>query len=507
MAAIERNEVALRVEKWATAVRENQDIRNQVKEPGKLAQLAVSDCDFDNSASGITHTEYLHLRTVWYRYMRNHIDSFAGLLKDDKETGYKGFISPQADALATQLMARKSTFLSQYLEECQRTAGDVGYLHPSFQCGYYANVRYWQVMVTAHTKGNDAGGSKIFKPTVRSGNTRPVTPQQQQQHDVSVSPSQLSQSGSPLRFTTPAAKSHPPARGTSANSPSADEAYVNTALLLFLQAVTQDFHKHFPSLHWVPPRMAMHLKVPVENARTKKYEDSILLEARVDGYLCDAALEGGLSRPIVICEAKSALRSSIQVATERQEAAEMAAWICHDRGGHGLLQSSASGRKRRLMISQTRDEIWIIVGEYGHAYEEYIRNAPRRAGMSSTNAPPLRYTALASSFEETLGSPTFLDQLDKMKGAGDIQGWEDPVVQTALAERSGRKQAERSQRHNRTGGGPDLPKVDGFLVMHRFGPWKTHDPANMDVFVRRLLGLMIQLHSAPSRQLSSRASK
>ncbi|KAL2194959.1 hypothetical protein P885DRAFT_41566 [Corynascus similis CBS 632.67] len=503
MAAVERNEVALRVEKWATAVLANQDIRDQVKEPGKLVQLAVSDCDFDNSASGITHTEYLHLRTVWYHYMKNHIESFAGLLKDDKETGYKGFISPQADALATQLMARKSTFLSQYLKECRRTEGDVNYLHPSSQCGYYANVRYWQVMVTAHTKGNNAGGSKLFKPTVRSGNTRPVTPQQQQQqHDVSVSPPQLSQSGSPLRFTTPATKSHPPARGTSANSPSADEAYVNTALLLFLQAVTQDFHEQFASLHWVPLRMAMHLKVPVENARTKKYEDSILLEARVDGYLCDGALEGGLSQPKVICEAKSAVRSSIQVATERQEAAEMAAWICHDRRGHGLLQSSASGRKRRLMISQTRDEIWIIVGEYGQAYEEYIRNAPRRAGMSSTNAPPLRYTALARSFEETLGSPTFLDQLIKIKGAGDIQGWEDPVVQTALTKRSDQKQVEQSQRQNRSGGtsrSPDLPTVDGFLVMHRFGPWKTHDPANMEVFVRRLLGLMIQLHSAPSR--------
>ncbi|KAL2193605.1 hypothetical protein P885DRAFT_63801 [Corynascus similis CBS 632.67] len=78
----------------------------------------------------------------------------------------------------------------------------------------------------------------------------------------------------------------------------------------------------------------------------------------------------------------------------------MAGWICHDRGSDYLFQSSASRRKRGLIISQTRDEIWIIVGEDEHAYEEYIRNAPLRAGMSTTNAPPSRHTALASNFEE-----------------------------------------------------------------------------------------------------------
>ncbi|EAQ83358.1 predicted protein [Chaetomium globosum CBS 148.51] len=167
---------------------------------------------------------------------------------------------------------------------------------------------------------------------------RPQTPPDQQ----------ISESGSLSKSGTPATKSYPVARGTAENLPSADEAYVNTALLLLLQAVTQDFRHQVNSLHWAPPRMALHLRVPALG-ENKKYAKMDLLEARVDGYLCsisDNGSDAGLDKPLAICEAKSAVRHSIKVATERQEAAEMAAWICRHSGNEGLLQSSASGRKR-----------------------------------------------------------------------------------------------------------------------------------------------------------------
>ncbi|KAL2176745.1 uncharacterized protein P884DRAFT_270565 [Thermothelomyces heterothallicus CBS 202.75] len=651
---------------WKVEFREDEDIRDEVKRHGRLTQLAVSDCLFDKSGSDITHTEYLHLRTIWYRYNGTHIESFTRLFRDDKETGYKGFISHTADEWASRLMSQKLAPLDQYLHEFQRRQGDPEYLHPSPASGYFAMVRYWQVMAITHTKGDNEGRSKIFKPRIGSGplvgtsSARPVTPPQQQEPQGADLPSQPSTSGIPPISATPAARSYPAARGTAENRPSADEAYVNTALLLLLQAVTQLFHKNFEPLHWVPPRMALHLKVPTANQDTKRYDESVLLEARMDGYLCNGALEGGLSRPLAICEAKSAVKSSIQVPTERQEAAEMAAWICNSQSHVGLLQASASGRKRRLMISQTRDEIWIIIGEYGQAYEEYI----------------------PSNFEETLGSPAFLDQIEKMGVEGNIIGWNDPAVKAALSERSRRQKAEsslvsnqstrggraggtpetqassESQRSSSTGtsgtltarsatktgqpansgrttraqpgatqhasqlgaghsttgadggsgktlrppasnqsqrssstspsrgsrgsanapageekkqppqasGGdqprvttrtsgisgalairsatksdqpedsgpvtrakaratqqasvgdnpkkpvqtPDLPKIDGFLVMHRFGPWKTFDKENMQVFVRRLLGLMIELHineSSHSHSASSGSSK
>ncbi|KAH6630951.1 hypothetical protein B0J18DRAFT_422696 [Chaetomium sp. MPI-SDFR-AT-0129] len=597
MAAIERNDVALTVLQWAHAVHNNKEIRDDVKKPGRLNELAVSDCTFSNSASDITHTEYLHLRTVWYRYGGTHIDSFARLLKDNNETGYRGFISPEADALATKIMASKSDSLNHYLREFHKTADLPEYLHPSPKCGSFFMVRYWQTMVSTHTKDGDTASSKIFKPQVGSDNARPVTP-----------PQQNSTSGSPPKFETPAAKSHPAARGTSGNSPSADEAYVNTALLLLLQAATQDFqlHGHLKSLHWVPPRMALHLTVPTPNTKTGKFEDTKLLESRVDGYLCNRAADGGLSRPMAICEAKSAVRKSVQVPTERQEAAEMAAWICNRPGNEGLLQASASGRKRRLMISQTRDEVWIIVGEYGREYEAYIHNAPLKAGMPIQNAPPMLHvrTALPNGpnhLEESLGSPTFLDLVNSAKMSGDIEGWRGSVVQAALVARSQRKLAGSSSKDNQSGGGggsagsgqtskppssqphrsdssspdrgppgsskprpgrgkhqpggavqsdakssvisgkltmrpapkpanppqpntghpatgaqptpptqpPGLPRADGFLIMHRFGPWKTFDRINMEVFVRRLLGLMLELNMGkpPSRPSSSGSSK
>jgi hypothetical protein len=41
---------------------------------------------------------------------------------------------------------------------------------------------------------------------------------------------------------------------------------------------------------------------------------------------------------------------------------------------------------RRLMVSQDRDEFYIIIGEYGRQYEAYIRNEPVRVGMTTANA-------------------------------------------------------------------------------------------------------------------------
>jgi hypothetical protein len=338
--------VALTVAEWASAVRQNPEIRNDVKMPGRLRELAVSDCHFDNSASGITHNEYLHLRAVWYRYRGEHIDVFAKFLKNDDKTGYRGFISPASDERARRLMAHTSSYLKKYLEECHKKAGHVNYLHPSPDCGYFAMVRYWQVMATTHTKDIGTGTVKIIKPQAGATRGRPTTPPSQQTSNTA--PGKISPDPhSPPKFETPPAKSYQPARGTAGNNPSADEAYVNTALLLLLQAVTHEFHDNLSgSLHWVPPRMAMHLSVPVLNRTTKKFEDELLLEARVDGYLCDGENDAGLGRPMAICEAKSGVRSSSQVPTERQEAAEMAAWICDSAPDEGLLQRSASGRRR-----------------------------------------------------------------------------------------------------------------------------------------------------------------
>lgn len=361
MATIERNDVALTVAEWAHAVRNNKEIRDEVKKTDRLNYLAVSDCTFANSASGITHLEYLHLRTVWYRYGSDrHLDDFAKLLRDNPQTGYKGFVSPRNHERAQQLVLHKSPYLRKYLEEFKKREWDEDYLHASPDCGFFTATRYWQTLVTTHTKGSGTAGSKIFKPQAQEETEetrgRPTTPAGQQASggpSTMATPTRqiLSASRSPPKFETPAATSHPAARGGTENSPSADEAYVNNALIALAQAITQEFQgpgvRVLSGLHWVPPRLALHLTVPVVKTEKGKkiFKNKRLLEARLDGYLCHGKDDKSLDRPIAICEAKSGVRRSVKVATERQEAAEMAAWICH-RPFDGLLQCSASGKKR-----------------------------------------------------------------------------------------------------------------------------------------------------------------
>ena len=201
------------------------------------------------------------------------------------------------------------------------------------------------------------------------------------------------------------------------------------------------------------------------------------------------------------------------------------------------------------MISQNRHEIYIIIGEYGHKYEQYIRNAPWKAGDKAAKPPPLEHTSasLATNFEETLGSPSFLRQVveEDIKG---IEGWKDPVVEAALQKVASTPVTSRnasppppagpsgsaakpgisgqlpvrpkndrapSSDHEPSSGRvtrsavttPDLPSADGFLVMHRFGPWNTDDHSNMEVFIRRLLALMLELnHNKPESRPSSRST-
>lgn len=367
MSTFDRHEVALNVARWAKDIQRNDDTRAELKDPSRIRELAVSDGKFVKSSSGLTHSEYLHLRTVWYRYQADsHISDFAKLLKNDDKTGYKGFVSPENNDRAAVLVTRPkiSPYLEKYLAEIREAKArraEASFskekerprlLHPSPECGYFAMARYWQIMATTHTKQLGPGRSKIVKHgVVEEARGRSTTPDGQhglgKPSNATTPPRQItSNSGSPSKLETPAATSHPTAKGGVKNPPSADEAYVNVALLLLLQAVSQHYKDGLPELHWVPPRMALRCAVPIFDSAEQIFKRKLLFEAQVDGYLCDATDDGGLGRPMAICEAKSGTRSSVLTGTERQEAGEMAAWICSRPGGEGLLQSSNSGKKR-----------------------------------------------------------------------------------------------------------------------------------------------------------------
>lgn len=162
--------IARTAKEWATTVRNESTIPSGVRTQGNFHHLVVSDCPFDNSASGISHAEYLHLRTIWYHYEEEHGDSFAGLFKDNPKTGYKGFVSPRAGKLAHEAMEKMFDPLKYYLGEFNKTNAHQWYFHPSANCGHYAMVRYWQVMTTTHVKGIGAS-TKVFKPQAGSNIT------------------------------------------------------------------------------------------------------------------------------------------------------------------------------------------------------------------------------------------------------------------------------------------------------------------------------------------------
>jgi hypothetical protein len=336
---IQRHPVAKNIIQWAKDVREDPEIHQRFKTPGTESQLRVGDATY-NPGSGVSHTEFLHLRAVWYQYPEQ--EHFDALFDDDASVGYKGYVHPRNRELASRICDKtRPPQWNEYFESIEKKKG---VMQPVPDAGYFAMVRYWQELVSTHTKDvpkvtpeQEARSSKITKPAVMElsgtfSNLRiggqPATP---------VKPGQSSK----MPEGTPRVASYKPAKGNDANQPSADETYVNTALLLFLQAITKDLPGQFRFLHWAAPRIPLKLKDPNRN---------VLMEARIDGYLCRTETGSLNDVPLAICETKPFARSAGETQTQRQEAAEMACWIyqesAQNRANSGLLQSSASGKKR-----------------------------------------------------------------------------------------------------------------------------------------------------------------
>ncbi|KAI2714312.1 hypothetical protein CBS147354_7481 [Penicillium roqueforti] len=128
---------------------------------------------------------------------------------------------------------------------------------------------------------------------------------------------------------------------------SKDEQIVNTALIVFLNALTI----HFPlSLKWT-----LHRKAFVALFENTQFE------ARTDGYLDSP---GG--NPKVIIEVKAALRSSNLLPIQMQESAQMVAWIKSD------TELARKTNTTRFHISQDRHQVYITVAQYDEKYLEYI---------------------------------------------------------------------------------------------------------------------------------------
>lgn len=366
---------------WLEQVNADPKIPQEFKHGGQ-AQLKLSNTSF-SSGSGITHTESLHLRTIFYGY--RGLGPLRNLMMDDPETGYTGYVSAENHATANSIFNAKKPLWDSYFKELRLRPHDAKKssaelaaqalhglavpsqpLGPPKECGTFRLVLYWQLLslttdvnatltdeefqeMSPISKSGLAPDPKSAeKPTPLTSN-RPMTPFKCMVHGPTEQDTPI-----PGFPDTPQAVNYYPARGGKSNKPCLDESYVNTAIIELFHAIRLDVGGEFSRLDWLSKRLALNLMVEAltKNPKTGEMDTSIqqLVEARLDGYLCrrSSAFDKSLNtEPLAILEAKPFTRSSALASIRRQEGAEMACWISQAGNSEtGLLRSSTSGRKR-----------------------------------------------------------------------------------------------------------------------------------------------------------------
>lgn len=370
------------LQSWLEQVNADSKILEEFKNGGE-AQLNLFSTKF-SSGSGLSSTESLHLRVIFSRYFG--FEPLKNLMMDDSKTEYTGYVSPENHIKANIIFSTNTPLWEPYFKELRlrepdskkssailaAEASNAGRpvpaqpLGPPKECGTFRSVFYWQLLslttdIDADPTDQDLRStSSISKPGLEIDPesptestplyfNRPMTPFKPSFHG----PMEQDTPTSGLH-DTPQAVPYYPARGGQLNKPATDEYYVNTALLLLLQAIKLDVGGEFSRLDWLAKRLPLKLMVEdlTENTETGKFDTSMrqLMEARVDGYLCrrSNAFEKSLNtEPLAILEVKPFTRSSALASIRRQEGAEMACWISQAGNSEtGLLRSSTSGRKR-----------------------------------------------------------------------------------------------------------------------------------------------------------------
>ncbi|KAK2604158.1 hypothetical protein N8I77_007109 [Diaporthe amygdali] len=522
---------------WLDQVDEDPSIPSEYKH-GAQDQLKLSSTSL-SSGSSLGSTGSLHLKTVWHPYP--HIDSLGKLMTDDPISGYNGYVSSENNDKAGHIFGSKRARFQPYLGEMKLLAAEEAKakitkesqssglavprqpLRPSRDCENFRSASYWQSQITATANGTSTSdGPQISYSITKSGgeSVGPYAPLSVNQPPVPVTPkSQSSQQDTPKRtaHSTPEVTSYRLAKRGKSNRPAADESYVNTALLLLLQAIILEIEDEFSTLDWLATRLPLKIMDRITTANTNTEEDYTeviqLMEARVDGYLCRRShpLEKKLnSEPLAICEVKPFTRGSALTAIRRQEGAEMACWISQaGESNAGLLETSTSGRKRRLMINQDRHEITIVVGEYGAGFENHIRpsrSATQRTAKSgaggdklggsviTTPAQANPFPVLPSTQAEKrdpgllAGSPAYLNRVERkliaVRGPDEMPQKIRPAPST------------KRSRHPKKKGKWD---AGDFLIMHEFGPFLVQNAGHMEVLIKRLIAFMLQLRGPQER--------
>ncbi|KAM3466947.1 hypothetical protein MY5147_008913 [Beauveria neobassiana] len=436
-------------------------------------------------------------------------------------SSFKGYVSPKNMELAGSICRNLSGHWREYRAQINANASD---LTSDQSAGPWSLVRMWQCLVGLHTKKPDNRQtipdieddySHIIKTgyTYKAGSRSSGVTKEPQSAQFVNQPLQTPERRSRPAVAihgTPAAISYSSGMSVPGNAQSVDEMYSNMALLLFLQAATTEATEYLENMTWIPPRLALKLTAATAAGNGAKIVE--LMRALVDGYLCQRHGREFEDAPLALCEAKPFIRCENLSKTQRQETAEMASWIAHHGDSeNGLLQYSASGRKRRLMISQDRHEIYIIIGEYGDKYQDYIRG---KIELKATADEPTTLHEYQSHRHQAAGSEAtvklarsiedsyFLDDQPTQQQQQKGQKGQKRTDSTASLNTSVRTMSTRS----RTKAANDAPRADEFLIMHQFGPFLTHKDDHMEILLRRIVAFMLELRGDESQRSTSQRS-
>ncbi len=445
-------------------------------------------------------------------------------------------MTKENDELATQIYDKLEPSFKGYLNHIHSKKDAT---RPGLDCGPYFFPRYWQGLVMARIKSRytaaeeAALSSKIWKSVASVDDDSSIDSFSADDDAASVNavvasmastsiserpkmPSKQVSQAQP-QMETPAVPRSFPTTGGTQNPPTSDETYVNTALLLLLQTLTLSMAELGKSLHnrldfgdldWLADRL------PLKLYRRQSGGGPVeLMEARVDGYLCKrdyhphdkngAILPRLNNLPLAIVETKPCVRSSGGTSIRWQESAEMACWVSSlrtlratvycsplragENGKHLPLDHLLSScqlltgkRPRRLLLSQNRHEIYIIIAEYGEPWKEYIRTE------SSAEQPTAR---ISDDAIDLSGSDAFVrNSMDRL-----------PVEFNEMVKIAADALGKSGGRHTRAKIPLELLDPEHFCVMQQWGPFFTNNHQHMDLFLRRLIALQVQLLSTASK--------
>lgn len=242
---VEEGNVACSPAQWAQMVLVSQSIA--VKDPQKNTKLwdfGIKNHPF-SSGSDLTKEDYLRLRVLWYTWpnswsFRSYMRDNPALLNDNQQsTPYTGYITPENDEIADAIYNAIKPTLQGYLRDIKRVGrGDA--TRPSADCGMFYMARYWQGLVSLKLKEvyDENEKRKHFRGKVRKSEI-PISlaagPSRPPQTPTKQTQPRQPQEG----FGTPALQASRASAGGLQNPATADETYVNTALLLLLQTVTR----------------------------------------------------------------------------------------------------------------------------------------------------------------------------------------------------------------------------------------------------------------------------